>query len=333
MKLNISLFISLFLILTSVNYASADEVSKLGIHILNPGELQSAKVLLSVEGTDQWQYVTIPFTLADVDKTQEWQTFFNDAKAKKIIPLVRLTTKFENEAWTVPTRKESVLLITALSTLEWPTDQRHIIVFNEVNHAKEWGGTINPEEYAKTLEFVSNWARSENKNFVVLPAAMDLAAPNGSTTKEAFGYLDAMYQADSEIFSYVDSWNSHSYPNPGFSAAPQKTGKNSLRGFEHELTYLKEKTNKDFAVYITETGWEDTGKMLTSYYSYAMKNIWSNPQVIAVTPFVLKGSPGPFAGFSFLSGEDKPTRQYLAFRSMIESAVKRQNLLTDASVQ
>lgn len=335
MKLKISLFISLFILFLSVNVARAEEVSKVGIHILSPADIDSANQLLTVEGSDQWRYVTIPFTLDDVDKTDEWQGFFNQAREKKIIPLVRLATRFDNGAWTVPTRQDSVRLISALSKLEWPTNERYIIVFNEVNQSKEWGGTIDPAEYTRTLEFVSNWARSENKNYIILPAAMDLAAPNGSQTEEAFKYLDGMYQADSDVFSYIDKWNSHSYPNPGFSAAPQRTGKNSLRGFEHELAYLKQKTNKDYDVYITETGWEDnrtTSRWLTSYYQYAMKNIWSNPQVKAVTPFVLKGAPGPFANFSFLSNDDKPTRQYVAFRSMIES-LARQSLLTDATTQ
>lgn len=334
MKLKLSLFISLFLLFTTTSLASAEQTSKLGIHILNTAELTPAEQLLKVEGTDEWRYVTIPFTLADVQKSQDWQAFFDEAKSKKIIPLVRLSTRFEDGSWQVPNRRDTVLLITALSHLDWPTEEKHIIVFNEVNHAKEWGGTVDPAEYARTLEFVSNWARSENKNFVILPAAMDLAAPNGYETKEAFAYLNEMYSADDEIFNYVDAWNSHSYPNPGFSSAPQRTGKNSLRGFEHELSYLKQKTDKDFDVYITETGWEDnrsTSRWLSSYYNYAMQHIWSDPRVKAVTPFVLKGSPGPFAGFSFLSDDDKPTRQYLAFRNLIETIAEQQRLLSDAS--
>lgn len=333
MKLILALFISLFLIFNSAQLTQAEGVSKLGIHILNPSELDSAKELISVDGTDHWQYVTIPFTLADTDKTKEWQVFFNEARANKIIPLVRLTTRFEDGAWQAPNRHESVTLINALSKLEWPTAERHIIVFNEVNHAKEWGGNIDPVEYAETLEFVSNWARSENKNYVILPAAMDLAAPNGKETQEAFSYLEEMYESDPEVFNYVDGWNSHSYPNPAFSAAPQRIGKNTLRGFEHELAYLKGKTDKDFEVYITETGWEDnraTGRLLTAYYNYAMDNIWSNPQVKAVTPFVLQGSPGPFAGFSFLTPEGKPTRHYLAFRKAIEALAFKQRLVSDA---
>lgn len=335
MKLIIALFTSLFLILGAAETAAAAEISKMGVHILNPTELDSAKELVGAENAEEWQYVTIPFTLEDIKKPNEWQEFFIAAREKKIIPLVRLATKVEGDSWQVPERKQIVMMLAILGTLEWPTEDRHIIVFNEVNHAKEWGGSIDPEEYAAIFRFTSSWARSDNKNFIIMPAAMDLAAPNGPHTKEAFAYLDEMRTADPEIFSYVDVWNSHSYPNPAFSASPQKTGKNSLRGFEYELAYLKEHTGRDFDVYITETGWEDnaqTRRWLSSYYQYAMRNIWSDPRVKAVTPFVLKGAPGPFAGFSFLSGDDTPTRHYAAFQNAIASIAREDRLLSQASL-
>lgn len=326
-----ALFISLFLILSLSAKVSAEEVSKVGVHILNPSEIDSAKDLVGVENEDEWQYVTIPFTLADVQKPDQWQTFFNEAKKQKIIPLVRLSTRFEDDSWQVPTRKEVVMMMTMLGALHWPTPERHIIVFNEVNHAKEWGGTIDPEQYADVFSFTSSWAKSENKQFVVLPAAMDLAAPNGSETREAFAYLEQMKAADPDIFTYADAWNSHSYPNPGFSSSPEKSGKNSLRGFEYELAFLKEQTGKDFDVYITETGWEDnsrTSRWLSSYYEYAMRHIWSNPQVKAVTPFVLKGAPGPFEGFSFLASNDQPTKHYLALQQALTKIAREQRLIS-----
>lgn len=333
MKVILTLFISFFLIFNTAQIVSADEVSKIGVHILNPAELDSAKKLVEMEDEDQWQYVTIPFTLADIQRPNEWQAFFYEARKKKIIPLVRLATKFEGEAWQVPSRRNVVMMMTVLGALDWPTEDKHVIIFNEVNHAKEWGGTIDPEGYSSIFRFASSWARSENKHFVVLPAAMDLAAPNGKETKEAFAYLEAMHATDPEIFSYADVWNSHSYPNPAFSASPQKTGKNSLRGFEYELAYLKDTTGQDFDVYITETGWEDnsqTRRWLSSYYEYALRHIWSNSQVKGVTPFVLKGAPGPFAGFSFLNSDDSPSRQYLALRQAMEKIAREQRLLTDA---
>ncbi len=301
---------------------SPDAVEKFGMHILSTDELSEAQAFLSTEQPDSWHYLTIPFTLEDLEKQEKWQQFFIAAREDKIIPIVRLATRVEAGTWVVPTRKNIVDQLDFLAQLSWPTDKKYIIIYNEVNHAKEWGNTINPEEYARTLAFGSQWARSKNVGFVVLPAAMDLAAGSTRITKEAFAYLDSMVAYDPEIFSYVDIWNSHSYPNPGFSASPQRTGKNSLRGFEYELTYLKKHTSKELSVFITETGWEDsalTRRWLSSYYTYALQHIWSDTRVLAVTPFVYKGAPGPFAGFSFISASGKPTTQYYAVLQALKS--------------
>lgn len=332
MKCLAKLLILLTLLTLSVSPALAAETSKIGVHILHTSELTKAKELVAVSQDDTWQYVTIPFTLADLEREAEWQAFFDEAKEKKLIPLVRLTTRVENESWAVPNKREITRMIAVLSRLEWPTEQRHIIVFNEVNHAKEWGGTINPEEYAEVLSFTKNWANTEQKNFVVLPAAMDLAAPTGSQTREAFAYLTAMYAYDAEVFTGLGGWNSHSYPNPAFSAAPQAYGKNTLRGYQHELAFLKDKSDRELPVYITETGWEDstkTSRWLASYYTYALQHIWSDARVVAVTPFVLKGDPGPFTRFSFLKGDDTPTKQYYAF----QAALRQVNGQTTASTE
>lgn len=319
-------FFSLFLILLvglsllSPNSVSAQEGAVLGIHILHPSEITDAKTLLSPLPTDEWHYVTIPLSLNDLEKPAEWQHFFTKAKEKKVIPLVRLTTRFENGAWKIPTREETVKLLDFLNTLQWPTDQRHIIVFNEVNHAKEWGGQINPGQYGQVLRFVSTWLDAHQTNYVILPAAMDLAAPNGSETREAFTYLNQMADSDPDVLSLVDYWNSHSYPNPGFSAAPQRTAVNSLRGFEHELAYLQKKTGKEYQVFITETGWQSSkilDRSLEQYYDYALINIWSDSRVIAVTPFLLKGAPGPFSGFTFLDQNNLPTPQYTAYQKAV----------------
>lgn len=294
----------------------------LGMHVLNPSELTDAKELVDVKPESQeWHYLTIPLSLNDLNKQAEWQNFFNLAKQERIIPIVRLATRFENGSWQVPTRKDVLLLSNFLSQLEWPTEQRFVVVFNEVNHTSEWGGHINPAEYAEILSFTADWLHTEQKNYAILPAAMDLAAPNGPTTREAFSYLEAMRAANPEVFAQIDFWNSHSYPNPGFSSAPTRTAVNSLRGFHYELDFVKKHTGRDLRVFITETGWADvpaTRRWLTDYYTYALQHIWSDPRVIAVTPFVLKGDPGPFSEFGFLDQNNQPTRQYRALQQALQ---------------
>jgi hypothetical protein len=293
----------------------------LGIHLLNPTEIKGVKNFF-YEQSDEWSYVTIPLSLADLDKEAEWLEFFKLAKEYKIIPLVRLVTRFEDGAWQVPNRKEITSYFKFLNQFEWPTAERYIIVFNEVNHAKEWGNSLDPINYAQVLEFTADWAHSENKNYKVLPAAMDLAAPNGYETMEAFNYLEKMQKYNSQVFEKIDYWNSHSYPNPGFSASPTRTGKNSLRGFQHELTYIKNKTGLELEVFITETGWVSNNynnRWLSNYYTYALQHVWSDERVKGVTVFVLKGDPGPFANFGFLDANDQPTAQYFAVKAAISN--------------
>ncbi len=296
---------------------------KMGIHLLQSSELTSASELFAqVDKPDEWHYVTIPFSLDDLNKKAVWQDFMAQAKNQKIKPILRLVTRFENGSWKIPNRKEVVDQLEFLASLDWPTNERYVIIFNEVNHANEWGGQLDPASYTQIFTFASSWAHSLNKNLIVLPAAMDLAANNSSQTMDAFAYLDQMLAEDPEVFSYVDVWNSHSYPNPGFSASPEKTDRQSLRGFIHELAWLKTKTGQDFKVVISETGWENNNNLsrwLKSYYRYAWEHIYTDDRVIAVTPFILQGSPGPFANFSLLDEQGNRTIAYKAYVEAVKN--------------
>jgi hypothetical protein len=295
----------------------------LGIHILHPAEIpEAADLIKTADNADAWSYVTIPLSLADLEKESEWQEAFIQASELKINPIVRLTTRFNSDqnAWEIPTRADILALFDFLRELPWPHEKKYLIVFNEPNHQTEWGGTIDPTAYASTLEFVTDWAHTENMAYQILPAAMDLAAPNGSATMEALTFLNKMYETNPEVFQKIDYWNSHSYPNPAFSAPATKTGQNSLHGFEHELKWLAQKTERELKVFITETGWEEnatTRNKLAGYYATANKDIWSDESVVAVTPFVFKGDPGPFSKFSMIDKDGSTTRQYAAYATQI----------------
>lgn len=317
-KLSIILFFVFYFFFSLKTVNATGEV--MGMHILHPEEITQVRRIYDDE---VWRYVTIPLTLDDTQDWQRWQNFFNQANQEKLIPIIRLATRYnqEHDYWLIPNRKEIVSLISFLSSLNWYQDEKLVIIFNEVNHAKEWGGRIDPFAYTYILKFTSSWLRSENLNFKILPAAMDLAAADLFPSMEAFNYLETMYRLDPEIFNYIDYWNSHSYPNPGFSASPRSGGQNSLRGFHFELNYLKEKTGRDFQVFITETGWVShylTNFYLSDYYIYTLENIWSDERIKAVTPFVMKGDPGPFAAFSFLDFEDKPTIHTFALKRALK---------------
>jgi hypothetical protein len=292
----------------------------LGIHILAPGELERANQLLA-HGDDKDKFVTVPLTLADLAKPKDWQRFFDEAQSLKMRPIIRLTTRFENGSWTIPTRADVVRMTSFLSALEWHRPELTVVLFNEPNHANEWGGRLDPEGFADITMFATQWIKTEPKSYTVLPAAMDLAADGSGGTMEAFAYWTRVLTAEPTLLDRFDGWTSHSYPNPAFSASPDRTGKNSLRGYETELTFAKKYTQKDFPVYITETGWNQnllTNQRLKDYFIKAYTKIWgSDSRIAAVTPFLLQGAPGTFAPFSFLDKDGKPTMAYEVYQSIL----------------
>lgn len=294
------------------------EAASVGMHVLRPEEFsQVAVAFAEYRNPDEPLYVTIPFTYDDREQLGRWQDAFTFAAEHNIVPLVRLTTRFnaEKNAWEVPTRYQVMLSARALDQLEWPQDSRHIIVFNEPNHHAEWGGKANPEEFADISVFAFDWFQTESAQYVVLPGALDLAAPNGKTTMEAFTFLNRVVAQQPEYLNKIDAWNSHSYPNPGFVGSPIATGKNTLYGFTHERTWWKKHTDRELPIFITETGWDGsrlTARRLQQYYETAQRQVWDDEDIVAVTPFVFAGSPGPFAGFSFITPESAPTAQWQA---------------------
>ncbi len=310
------------------------QAASVGMHVLHPEEFERVEEnFRDVRKDSEPLYITVPFALADLERLPQWQKSFDFAREKNIVPLVRLTTRFDTQknAWEVPSQKDIVDLARGLNTLAWPQEQRHVILFNEPNHAAEWGGSIDPHEFALKTDFALDWFKTESAHYVLLPAALDLAASDTPKTKEAFSYWKEVLGSKPEILDKISAWNSHSYPNPAFSSGPLERGKNRLDGFRHELAFLKKYTPRTLPVYITETGWSRSGvidRKLTTYYQQAMKTVWSDDNVVAVTPFVFAGSPGPFASFSFVDENGKPTPHWIAF----EKALENQRLLSDRSV-
>lgn len=292
----------------------------LGIHILSPAELEKADELLA-RNDDKDQFVTVPLTLSDLEKKDAWQQFFDRAHERRLRPIIRFSTTFENGSWKKPTRADVVHMTTFLSSLSWHRPDMTVVLFNEPNHAKEWNGVIHPQEFADMSVFASRWLKTERKNYIVLPAGLDLAAPNGKETMEAFTYWDHVFAHAPNFLDHFDGWTSHSYPNPGFSSSPQRTDKMSLRGYQHELAYIRKYTDRELPVYITETGWSTAGireKNLYAYYKTAFESIWRNDErVVAVTPFLLQGAPGIFTPFSFLDKDGRPTVAYDAYRAVL----------------
>ena len=270
--------------------------NKFGIHIFSEKDLDNAaKLINSSEG--DWGYVTFVITEAERDHDR-WQTVMDQMRRLHLIPIVRLATKANGDSWDAPAEAEINNWVSFLNSLNWVIQNRYIVINNEPNHTGEWGGRIHPEGYAVYLKQISQKLKSASPDFFILPAGLD---PTTGSTQ----FIKGMLKEDPEIFNYVDGWTSHAYPNVAIDV------------YERELALI----GKKLPVFITETGWpnnkyseEQIGKNLVNAY----KNVWNDPNVIAVTPFILDYPSKPFDIYSW----QKADGTFYSFYTDVQNILK-----------
>ncbi len=289
--------------------------NKYGIHILEQTDIEDAAKLVNSEG-GRWGYVT--FVIRDDQRhVEQWIPFFKELRKKHLIPIVRLATHVEDISWVKPNNDSVGEWTSFLDNLPWPTNNRYVILFNEPNHAKEWGNSINPKEYAEISSDFIKKLKIKSQEFYILNAGIDLSAGNiPGETIDAIWYFNEMERAIPGILSAYDGWNSHSYPNPGFSASPYKIGRSSIVGYKFEQEYLNKNFNVPIRpVFITETGWMIGRNSLdestvANYYKIAFEEIWTDENIIAITPFLLNYPESLFASFSWKDSQGNVKAQY-----------------------
>ncbi len=281
--------------------------NKIGLHLLFPGELHQAANIINRHGEAAWGYVTIPIQAGDRNRIK-WQEFLDKCREEKIIPLIRITTVPEGSNWTTPNDFDLIDFANFLNDLRWPVQNRYIILFNEVNRSDEYGGALSPEKYADILNNAVDIFKSRSENFFILPAGLDNASSNGKNALHWKTYLLRMYRRQPDVFNKLDGWTSHAYANPDFSARPDLSGSNKIDSFKYDLQYLKRFTQKKLPVFITETGWSNkelSDHQIALYYQYAFSKVWSDHNIVAVTPFLFNAQDGVFKQFSFLDDHQK----------------------------
>jgi len=292
------------------------ENNKFGIHISHREDLVRAAELVNSQGGD-WGYITI--VIQDNDKNQKkWQAFFDLCREKHLIPLVRIATHPKGDFWEAPTPEDIASWADFFASLNWPVKARYLIIFNEPNQAKEWGGRIAPQEYALVLDAALRVFKERNSDFFILNAGFDQAAPDSKTTMDEVRFLKEVEKVVPGIFSRLDGWASHSYPRFGSNVKPWEKGRATLSGYLWELEILRKKfgVEKELPVFITETGWSNRGKN-GQLWQYAFENIWlKDERVVAVTPFILNYPFPPFLDFSFLDKEGNPYPQYEVIKNL-----------------
>ncbi|MCX6733111.1 MAG: hypothetical protein NTV98_06250 [Candidatus Roizmanbacteria bacterium] len=300
----------------------AQENNKVGISLLQPtSEDFIGASALTNGSTGDWGYVTLVIQENDRD-VRKWQDIFENLRDKHLIPIVRLATSPQGEVWRRPEEKDAKEWVDFLNKLNWVIKKRYVVLFNEPNHATEWGGEADPENYGKVAAAFAKQLKESHDDYVVMLAGLDGAAPSYPPQYEDSGiFIRKMFQVkDLHLEEYIDAWASHSYPNPGFSGSVWDTGKKSIRGYEYELSLLKELGfEKDLPVFITETGWKE-GKLsesaIAENYAIAFSQIWGqDKRVQAITPFVFKYLSEPFIGFSWVKDRGY-SAQYNAIKDL-----------------
>lgn len=310
-------------------YAIYDPLSFLnnnfGIHIISASdeEVSAASDLVNSSGGD-WGYITVLIESKDKDERgssankDKWQKFFDSLRRHHLIPLIRLATKPESNFWQKPEDKEELSWASFLDSLNWPVKNRYVTIYNEPNHGAEWGNKVDAKEYAQILSKTITALKKKNEDFFVLNAGLDASAPQKLPDfEDEIKFLSEMNIAVPGIFSQLDGWVSHSYPNPNFSGTPRDQGRGTINTWIWEKEILSRLgLTKNLPVFITETGWKHIegqrfddslpdAETVAKYFKNAFEKNWIDKQIVAVTPFLLNYQEPPFEHFSFkkITGE------------------------------
>jgi hypothetical protein len=285
--------------------------NKIGIHILDPNEVEKVAPLVNSNGGD-WGWVTV--VLRDDDKDRvKWQRFMDNCLRLHLVPIVRIATVMTQQGWEEPNLNQSIDFANFLTDIVWPTKNRYVVIYNEPNHASEWGGQVDPAAYAHILKYTSQIFKVRNADFFILPAGLDAAAADGKNSQNLYTFLNQMINNEPDVFQFIDGWTTHAYANPGFSGNPNDSSRQSIVSYRWETVYVQTLSGRSLPVFITEAGWEDkkVGEgNVGSFYRIAFTTVWQDSNIVAVTPFLLDAQ-GPFSSFSFIrqDGSEKPAYQ------------------------
>ncbi|MBU1132927.1 hypothetical protein KKG08_01500 [Patescibacteria group bacterium] len=309
-------------------YAHTDPLwepnNKFGIYLYAEVKqfFEIAQKLVNSNG-GEWGYVLIPYNVKDYDY-DKWSRVFDQLRAKNLIPVIQLWN-VDVDKYVDQTRRAAEFL----NRFIWPIKYRYVSVYNEPNSANFWYGTINPEEYARILDYSITIFKEQNEDFYILNGALNVSAPTNANHMDSFTFMKKMEEEEPGIFERLDGWASHPYPQPNFSGNPTDTGRWSIKAYDEELRFLKEDlgVEKDLPVFITETGWAHAEgtvynpsflpvKTVGEYFKQAYEDVWlKDDRVRAVMPFTIRYNP-PFDHFSWVNIDYVPYYHYDVVKSI-----------------
>jgi hypothetical protein len=315
--------------------------NKYGVHTYSDLEsIKKASEMVNSSGGD-WGWVTIPYNINNVnqDHIAYWDSVMTALCDAHLIPILQLFNDGKP-----PTESQTKAMAEFLTKIKWPTKQKFITAYSEVNASEYWGGKIDPEGYAQTLDLTINELKKRDPDFFNSSARTN---PGFKTDLGVFtayldlpDYLDRMEKSVPGIFKKIDGWAAHTYPHPGYKGKPldetvpgeseYEKGRNTMRSYQYDLRVMKDKFGIEPPVFITETGWphrEGTtihnewlpALTVADYYKTLFEQLYmTDPRVIAVTPFVMQQKG--VDNFAFLDSKGKAYPQFETIKNLPKTA-------------
>jgi hypothetical protein len=265
-----------------------------------PLYIWAASDLVNANGGD-WGYITVVWTMEDRDGRNaelNLQLFLDRCFEFHVQPIVRVATKFEalkdptrqtaaaqrpgaqgaEGSWIRPDWDEPAKWRDFFERGNWPARHVWIVVGNEPNLGREWGGAVDAASYARYLgHFVDVFKGAPR--FDVVGGALDISNTTAlPVMQDALEFLDAMQAAVPDIFERLPAWASNPYRVLSRGPGVRFTH----LAYEAEL----DRIGREMPVLITECGHLDTGDELeiARFYEEAFLAWMADPKVVAATP-------------------------------------------------
>jgi len=256
--------------------------------------------VVNANGGD-WGYITVVWTMQDrEDQMADYnlQMFLDRCFEHHVQPIVRVATRFEAKreptvpgqpavkpnpqgaegTWMRPDWDEPLKWRELFERGRWPTRHAWIVVGNEPNLGREWGGEVDAAGYARYLaRFLDVFA--DAPRFDVVSGALDISNTTAlPVMQDALEFLDAMGAAVPGIFERLPAWASNPYSVPGQGPGVRYTH----LAYEAEL----DRIGREMPVIITEAGHLQTGdeQEIARFYAQAFRDWMADPKVVAATP-------------------------------------------------
>ena len=251
--------------------------------------------VVNANGGD-WGYITVVWTIEDREARNaeyNFQQFLDRCFEHHVQPIVRVGTTFTRStkpgnsppgsqgmdgSWSRPQPDEPKRWFEFFERATWPSRHAWIIVGNEPNLGREWGGEVDAAGYARYLaRFLDVFQGSSP--YDVVSGALDIS--NGNKMPEmqdALEFLDAMNEAVPGIFERLPAWASNPYRV--ISGGPG--ARYTHLAYEAEFDHI----GREMPVLITEAGHLETGdeQEIARFYAEAYRDWMADPKVVAATP-------------------------------------------------